>query len=552
MMLARLALVLMLLLPAAGAAAAPEGLAGARTPAAHLIAQRLAGGEQLVVGGRVLDAAPLRALYAGRGWLPLWHAAGAPTANALALRAALGGLDADALDPADYGLEAIDAALAGEGVEAAAASDILLSAGAMAAASDLRLGRERAKAIEFVIDFPRQPYDPAAAARALAGAPDVAAALAGQAPQRAEYQGLRAALPALRAEVAAIGELPPLVAGDSLRPGRTSDRTAIIRTLLIAAGDLDPALAGEGEVYDGEVVEAVKRFQARHGLTVDGIVGRNTAAALNVGPRERLGQVIATMERWRWVPDDLGPNHILVNVPAFSLDVIGDGVLQRRMRVIVGRPSRPTPLFSSRLTWLEFNPTWTVPTSIAEKDYLPKLIEDPSYLAAHGMRLYSGWHEGAVEMDALLVDWPSTGRGIRRFMLRQEPGPENALGKVKFMMANPYDIYLHDTPTQNLFARDDRAHSSGCIRVSEPLWLADYLLEGHRRWVGERRRAILEGWQTTRVGLDSHMPVHLIYTTAWVDETGALQFRGDLYGIDAAMNAALERRPIDIASIVDG
>ncbi|NBB82902.1 MAG: L,D-transpeptidase family protein, partial [Alphaproteobacteria bacterium] len=201
--------------------------------------------------------------------------------------------------------------------------------------------------------------------------------------------------------------------------------------------------------------------------------------------------------------------------------------------------SRPTPLFSSALTWLEWNPTWTVPTSIAEKDYLPHLIEDPTYLSNKNMYVYAGWQPNAPVVDTQAVDWEEVGRGIRSFMLRQEPGPGNALGKVKFMMSNNFSVYLHDTPERYLFARTHRAYSSGCVRVQDPMWLADYLLAADPTWTGHESEPVMNHWRTTRMNMPSGMPLHVAYVTARLGEDGRPMFFEDIYGLDAAMADAL-------------
>src|SRR3546814_334546 len=212
--------------------------------------------------------------------------------------------------------------------------------------------------------------------------------------------------------IAAEGDWPRVPEGETIRPGDASDQLEALRDRLAATGDYQGDLAiPPGPVYGGALEEAVRRFQQRHGLGVDGVVGRRTRANLNASVGQRIGQIIASMERWRWLPAELGQRYIMVNVPADRLVLVENGRRVRDMDVIGGQRDRQTPLFSSALTWLEFNPTWTMPRSIAVKDYLPKLLRDPSYLVNHGIHLFSGWHRGAMELDALFIDWSRIGAG---------------------------------------------------------------------------------------------------------------------------------------------
>ena len=415
--------------------------------------------------------------------------------------------------------------------------------------------------------MPEQPFDAPMAVLSVAHAVDQHAALARLAPPHQAYRDLRVALERARA-VAAAGGWPSVPAGETLRPGDVDDRVPALRARLAATGEYrvpaqetgavadDPLIAGvdgtdvpviagfaradvpEPNVFDDDLVAAVEAFQEQHGLAVDGVVGPRTLAAMNVDAETRVGQVIATMERWRWLPDDLGATHIVVNLPDYHLELVEDDVVTRRMKAIIGLDDRQTPLFSSALTWLEFNPTWTMPTSIAYRDYLPKLLEDPAVLDANNIRLYSSWSQGASQISTQEIDWQEVGTGIRGFMLRQDPGPGNALGKVKFMMANSFSVYLHDTPSRYLFDRARRSYSSGCVRVEDPIWLADYLLQDHDLWSGRRDR-VLNGWTTTRFNLPEPVPLHLVYHTAWIDASDRVVYREDVYGLDAMVLDAM-------------
>ena len=541
----------------------------------------------------VLDTLParavedLRTLYAVNDHRPLWidrSAALLPSAHRLIAAFARAG--EEGLDPARYSGDLLERRLATATRQSRVDADLLLSATALAYARDLRLGLVDPYSLGIEVDLPERPFDAPMAVLSVAHAADQHAALARLAPPHRAYRDLRVALVRARETVAA-GGWPSVPAGETLRPGDVDDRVPALRARLAATGEytvpapvpasdtraavddaviddavIDEAVAGEavageavaGEavagdaaepdvldpnVFDDDLVAAVEAFQEHHGLAVDGVVGPRTLAAMNVDAETRVGQVIATMERWRWLPDDLGDTHIVVNLPDYHLELVEDDIVTRRMKAIIGLDDRQTPLFSSALTWLEFNPTWTMPTSIAYRDYLPKLLEDPAVLDANNIRLYSSWSQGASQISAQEVDWQEVGTGIRGFMLRQDPGPGNALGKVKFMMANSFSVYLHDTPSRYLFDRARRSYSSGCVRVEDPIWLADYLLQDHDLWSGRRDR-VLNGWTTTRFNLPEPVPLHLVYHTAWIDASDRVVYREDVYGIDAMVLEAME------------
>ena len=315
-------------------------------------------------------------------------------------------------------------------------------------------------------------------------------------------------------------------------------RVAVLRERLAITGDLD-APAERDEVFGDRLIGAVERFQARHGLEVDGVVGPATRRALNLPVAQRIAQILLNMERWRWMPDDLGRRYILVNLASFDLEVMAEGWSVMRMRVVVGRPYRKTPIFSSRMRHLEFNPTWTVPPSIAGADLLPIVRGDPDYLERSRIRVFDSWGSGARELDPATIDWSRVSAERFPYMLRQDPGLDNALGLVKFIMPNGFSVYLHDTPQQQLFARRTRTFSSGCIRLERPMALAAYLLKDQAGWNPLRIDDVVYSGETTRVALSHPIPVHMTYSTAWVDPDGTLHFRADPYERDSILHQAL-------------
>jgi murein L,D-transpeptidase YcbB/YkuD len=291
---------------------------------------------------------------------------------------------------------------------------------------------------------------------------------------------------------------------------------AKLRTRLAAAGDLGAGAAGDAELF-----AALRRFQARHGLEASGTIDAATLAELNVPAAERRRQIELNLERWRWLPESLGERYVLVNVPAYELELVERGERRLAMRVVVGRPYQQTPAFSDVIERLELNPYWNVPPSIVRAEIVPAIRDDPAYLARENMEVVSGSGE--------------------RLEIRQRPGPGNALGKIKFVLPNEHNIYLHDTPAEELFDRTARSFSHGCIRLEAPLDLAERLLAAEPGWSRRRLEEEIATGANRFVRLSNPVRVHILYWTAWVDERGELQLRRDPYDVDARLARALRR-----------
>lgn len=354
-----------------------------------------------------------------------------------------------------------------------------------------------------------------------------------------EARRLLAALDDLR-RIADAGGWPRVPEGGPLRPGDASVRIPELRDRLLASGDLLEPRASLGDpFYDPELEAAVRRFQRRHGLAADGVLGKRTLAALNVPVERRIDQVRANLERWRWLPADLGEHHLWVNIAGFELDEARGGRITYSARVIVGRRYTKTPVFSSEVTHLVLNPCWSVPPGIARREILPAVKEDPSYLAREGFDVLPAGGP-AVPVDPATIDWSELSAANLPYVFRQRPGPANSLGRIKFVFPNPYDVYLHDTPARSLFEHEVRAFSHGCIRLENPLELADRLLAGDPAWTPERLRAEITSGRQQTVPLPAPVPIHVVYFTAWVDGAGTLHLRNDVYGRDAAVLDALD------------
>jgi murein L,D-transpeptidase YcbB/YkuD len=338
--------------------------------------------------------------------------------------------------------------------------------------------------------------------------------------------------------------------GDKIEPGDRHPDVATIRARLRVTGDLpvfpapaemaaavpDPLVLGPG------LESAVRRFQTRHGLAVDGKVGPQTRAAMAVPADHRVRQMALNLRRLRDMPPAPGGRSVEVNIPAAALEGRQDGLTVFRTDVIVGMRDRPTPELSSAINQLVLNPTWTVPTSIAQKDILPRMRQDPTYLSSRGFQLFDGWTGDAAELDPADIDWSAPDLNIRGLRLRQAPGPANALGEIKFLFPNDHDVYLHSTPSRGLFARSTRTFSSGCVRVRDPLDLAAFLLNDPQTWTAETLRARIGRGVTQTIRPGQSVPVSIVYLTAWVSPDGTVQFRRDVYGTDAqALAASLDR-----------
>jgi len=362
-------------------------------------------------------------------------------------------------------------------------------------------------------------------------------------PPQPAYKALTRALRRYRRIVEA-GGWPTLSEGPTLKEGMQDPRVEMLRRRLQASGDLSGEGSDPSSVFDASLREAVVAFQERHGLEPDGAVGPATRASLNVPATERVDQLIVNLERWRWMPQELGRRHVLVNIAGFRLRVVENGEEVMQMRVITGRPYRQTPVFSDEISYLVFNPYWHVPHSIATKDKLPEIKKDPGYLARQGFEVFQGWGADANPINPSTIDWSRLPASTFPYRLRQKPGPMNALGQVKFMFPNRHSVYLHDTPTRGLFAWAERSFSSGCVRVEQPLELAEYLLADRAQWSVSRIQEALKSSPAERtVRLGEKVPVHLQYWTAWAETDGTVHFRSDVYKRDGDVLQALGAGP---------
>jgi len=487
-------------------------------------------------------AAAVGRFYELTGRRPAWRQDGAWSAEAKAALATLEAAHREGLDPGDYPGPAFRGLPVSGSAAEIARSDLLLSAGMLRYIGDVKAGRVVPSTLgpQYAV-HPVRPDAPAVLAEGLK-AQDFSAWLSRLPPDDPAYRRLRHALSVYR-DLAAKGPWPRLPDGPTLRAGASGEDVAVLRRQLSLLGDL-PAQDGAGPAdFDAALDAAVRRFQRRHGLQVDGAVGVHTRAALAVTPQARARTIALNLERLRWFPHPAPDRYIVINAAGFGLTAIAHGKVAAEMPVIVGKPSWRTPLFEDEITGVTFMPTWTVPPNILRKEVLPKIKRNPDYLAQHNMKVYSGWGSDACEVDPLDVDWKSIGPGAsgRRFV--QQPGPSNALGRIRFTLHNEFGVFLHDTPAKELFGREVRAYSHGCVRVGDAAALAAFVFNGDPNWPPAAIEAAMNGGETREVDLRAPVPVEMTYLTAWVEEDGTVQFRADVYGRDPPLAGLLGQAP---------
>jgi len=361
-------------------------------------------------------------------------------------------------------------------------------------------------------------------------------------PGQDSYARLRQAL-ALYRELLSKDEWPHVSTGPLLKKKSLSGRVVELRKRLAASGDLEADEARGGRLFDEKLEKAAITFQKRHGLKADGIVGSVTIGALNVPLKQRIRQMELNMERLRWILGNPEQRSIVVNIADFKLAVIENGKSILSMKVVVGKPYQSTPVFTANMTYLVINPSWNIPDGIARDEILKKIRKDPHYLAKQNIKVLRGWGPREEEINPETINWSVVTADTLKYRFRQEPGSQNPLGRIKFMLPNRFDVYLHDTPSRRLFSENVRTFSHGCTRVEKPIDLADYVLRHAPGWTREKLLSAIEKGAEQKVMIPDPLNVHFLYLTAWVDERGLLQFRNDVYGRDKLLDEALLKKP---------
>lgn len=439
----------------------------------------------------------------------------------------------EGLDPADYYLEEFrqdwDATGLGESVK----MDLLLSAALYRYGNDVYSGRSDARALDQDWHLKNPPLDAGSLFAEVARKSSIAKRLKQLPPQHDGYQALKHQLSHFR-ELAQQGGWQRFGWGPVLERGMQHEQVLKLRQRLQLTGDLVLDPFPDMDVFDRWLEEAVMRYQERHGLEVDGKVGPRTRRSLNVTVSERIRQIRINMERWRWMPRKLGRRYVMVNMTGYELYIMENGSEVLSMPVIIGNAYRSTPTISGLISYMEYNPYWTIPKKIVLEDIIPRQLRNPSYLSSRSIKVYRGW-ANAREVDPASVDWDEIDEEHFPYWFRQDPGPKNALGRVKFIFSNPYAVYLHGTPDKHLFERVVRAFSSGCIRVKDPVRLAAFLLNDGTQQKEEEVLATIHLGINQGIDLPIAIPIYLIYWTAWVNEDGKMHFRDDVYGRDSKL-----------------
>ena len=489
--------------------------------------------------------------YKGRGFWPAWSDDFGPSPDVEDFLEVIRSSYREGLNPEDYHLNKIEAVLSDlyasqiglepYDVAKLAGLDLILTQAFFLYASHMVAGRVDHENIypDWVVN--EKSADLVAVLNEALDSKEMQKTLANLAPPYPRYAGLKEKL--IKYQTIAESEgWPRVPGGPKLRRGSRGNRVAILRQRLIISGDLASTVRGKPDIFDGDLESAVRKFQKRHGLKDDGRVGNSTLKDINVPVETRIRQIALNMDRLRWLSDDMGRNYIFVNIADFSLEVMEDEQPVMAMRIIAGKDEQRSCVLSAKMTYLELNPFWRVPDSIAAKEILPQIKKEPGYLAQKNIKVFKDWKDNAKEIDPRLINWSRVRVSNLGYKFRQEPGPLNPLGRIKFIFPNECEIYLHDTPARHLFGRTRRDLSHGCIRVEKPVELATYLLRNKETWIQKKILAEIKKGKRQVVMLPEPVNVHIFYGTVWVDRDGVLQFRNDIYHADEIPYAPPLRR----------
>lgn len=481
----------------------------------------------------------VREFYRQRQGLPAWVTHLSPAKNAAAAVEILRTAPLHGLVVADYGSAAIaeqlkrlehSAKSAADRREQLADFDVRLTTALLTLGHDVALGHGSPDGLAPSWQARRTSPDLAGTLSKHADA-NMAAWLDSIRPTHPEYAALEAALAHLRDTAKAGGW--PVVAKATFTAGHSSPAVTTLRKRLGADGSAPAGVAAStSTTYDADLATSVHTFQEHNGMRATGIADAATIAAMNVSVDRRISQVETNLERWRWMPDDFGARYLLVNIPQFQVAMREDGKTVNSIRVVVGKLEHETPIFSSEMSTIVFSPYWNIPDSIVTGETAPAAARDPRYLAKHRIEILRVTTAGTSTVKPSQVSW-NDAKELRQLAFRQMPGPENALGHVKFLFPNKYDVYLHDSPADELFARPGRALSHGCVRVEEPETLAQYVMRGDADWPLDKILTAMNSGVEKHVKLKQPLPVHIVYFTAFVDPNGGLHYLKDVYGYDA-------------------
>ncbi|MGH7800437.1 MAG: L,D-transpeptidase family protein [Thermodesulfobacteriota bacterium] len=493
----------------------------------------------------------LSRFYGRRNYLPAWISNDRPLPQVDALIKTIREANREGLNPDDYNLGKIEDKL--REIQKSkdtntpiypstlVSLDILLTEAFLTYGSHLLDGRVNPEKIEASWYPNRYEVDLVLLLQAALGSNTVEESMHSLLPVDQGYKRMRQALRRYR-DIAARGGWNSVPVGPKIKKGDSGTRIQALRARLITEGYLVPGLSKDRDIFDDLLEQAISKYQDNHGLKVDGIVGRDTIASLNVSVEDRVRQIELNMERMRWLPKELGKRYVLINIPNYQLEVVEDSKPLITMRAVVGKPSDPSPVLSSEITYLVLNPSWYVPSSIATSEILKELRTDPTYLAKNDIMVYKIVDGNRMGINPATVNWTQVSEKNFNYRFRQRPGSKNVLGRVKFIFPNPFDVYLHDTSSPELFAKFVRSFSHGCMRVEKPMELAEFLMRDDAEWTRENILSAINKRSEKTVWLPEPIPLHVAYLTAWVDENGSIQFRNDIYGLDKVLNGAWGQR----------
>jgi murein L,D-transpeptidase YcbB/YkuD len=511
--------------------------AAAQKNTAEDIEQLLARDNLVINGVDILAQDIVAHMYQDNGFRPYWT----DKSNISELLALIGDAADHGLNPEDYNIGQLRAILEKRkkdpSAEIAAEADIMLSESLIRYGYHRRLGKVKASTIDPNINFRRHAFrdqPPSKTMQEILAADSLQGFIDMAAPSGPFYRNIQGWLRQYR-QLAAKGGWPAVAEGPTLRLKDNDSRVAGIRARLAVSGDLPDDASKTSTRFDEILKNSVARFQARHSLDADGIVGKQTIAAMNVPIEQRVNQLRASLERLRWVNQEAADTLVAVNIAGFKAFFFQGGELKWSTRAMVGKTYRRTPVFRGDIQYLEFNPTWTIPPGILRNDTLPAIKRDPNYLASKNIRVID---RNGKFVDPATVNWNQYTKGVP-YTLRQDPGPKNSLGTVKFIFPNEHFVFLHDTPHRELFDRPERAFSSGCIRVEDPLSLAELLLDDDA-YQRSDLEAIVASRETQRISPKNRIPVVILYLTASIDTDGNILFYKDVYDRDVKVLNALD------------
>ena len=518
----------------AGIAQAQMALPGTEFLFGRNLLKQAAYGESIAQGtvgaSKLSDSGAINAFYELRDHKPFWTGSRNNTEKTRGVLTLLQDAWTHGLNPAEYHVDEISDLLSAEDIDSTRL-ELLMTDAVARYGRDMTGMRVNAAAANEYAKFWRQPLAFADVLTRLSASENAKNTLEDLAPQNAFYDRLREELVRMNRERASYDDVLPIkLTGKTFYPGDHSAGVVSLRKRLGVEHDSD---MGPENFYDDRTASALMKFQRENGLDADGVIGPKTLELLNRSNRDQMEQVIANLERLRWMDEQKPDRYIMVNIPSQRLWAVDNGNVVHEMDVIVGKPERQTKAFKAEVQGIRFNPKWNVPMGIKMKDFLPKLQQDSSYLAQKGIEIYEGSGSSRRTVDPASVDWSAMSRGeMSRLSMVQRQGANNALGRIRVLMPNDFDIYLHDTNTPEYFEKTQRTLSSGCVRLSHPEDIARFVLSRNEGWSDEKMEAMIERGATSEVAAAAPFPVYIVYQTMWLDGDGRLVYGADVYKQD--------------------